>query len=275
MPELVEVQPLIDIIALTLQSGFITNEKNGNSLLIISKPETAKTTSIFQFSNLDFVSYYDEITQKKLLDEFLPLVKVEQKKTLLIPDLVNCIQKQKSTREQFLNMIKSGIDDTGIVQISTYHKQLHYSKLVEGLKFNMITGTTAANYRQLEQEIRDTGLLSRYVPLSFDIPMDKVMKIFSCIETGTIVDGIAKIIIPEIVQKKTEVQNDGILFKNFEMISQKLGFKYEGFGFRAQTSLQRLAKSNAMLEGRDTVSLKDIDKIVYLSRWINYEYNMI
>lgn len=65
MAELFGIQPLVDIISLCLQSGFVKNEKNGVSLIIISKPEGAKTSSIFKFSNLDFVAYYDEITAKK------------------------------------------------------------------------------------------------------------------------------------------------------------------------------------------------------------------
>lgn len=272
------MQSIIDIIGLTLQTAFIKNEKNGASLLLLSKPEMAKTSGIFKFMNLDFCSYYDEITQKKLIDEFLPLVKADQKRTLLIPDLVNCIEKQKSTRQQFLNIIKSGIDDTGIVQISTYHKQLQYHNLAEGLKFNLITGTTrgsfhdVTSYKPLEYEMKDTGLLSRMVPFSYDYPINIIKKILEYIEEGLTVDGV---IFPKIIKKRIAIPNDKSLFRNFEILSTKLGERYGGFGARAQTNFQRLAKANALLEKRTLVSEVDIEKVMQLSRWINYDFNPI
>lgn len=275
MVELIHVQPLIDIVALTLQTKFISNEPNGASLLIIAKPETAKTwTLAMHFSNLDFVSYYDEITQKKLIDEFLPLVKVGQKRVLMIPDLINCIQKQKSTREQFLNMIKTGIDDIGVRKISTYHKQLQYAKLVEGLKFSMITATTTANYYQLEREIKDTGLLSRYAPFAFDLPIDIISDIFKVIE-GYPVEQKWKVKVPKIVMEDVSVKDKPHLFQNFEIVATTLGAKYEGFGFRSQTSLQRLAKANSIISGRNEVNKEDIDRIMSLCRWINYDFNSL
>lgn len=271
--ELVNIQPIVDIIALTLQSTFISNESNGVSLLLISKPETAKTSAIFKFHNLDFASYYDEITQKKIIDEFLPLVKAEQKSVLLIPDLINCIEKQKTTREQFLNMIKSGIDDTGIVQISTYHKQLSYLKLVEGLKFSVITAITSENFHKVERYLKETGLLSRFIPFSYDYPINLVKTIFEIIEGSS--SSSNKISIPKIIKSHKKIENEPELFKNFEMVSMKLGMQYKAYGIRGQTNLQRLAKANALLNSRTKVNKEDIDKILYLSNWINYDYNSI
>jgi len=265
---LIGIQPLIDIVTLSLQSVFLKNEKNGVSLLLIGKPETAKTSTIFTFNNLDFVAYYDEITQKKLIDEFLPLVKAGQKRTLLIPDIINCIEKQKPTREQFLNTIKSGIDDTGIVQISTYYKQVY--KLIEGLRFNIITAITVDNYKKLEKYLKNTGLLSRFVPFSYDYPIDKVKKIFNYIEGSEVSDEVQ---IKEIVKEETEIPSNPNLFKEFEIISTKLGSQYSGFGLRAQINFQRLAKANALLNRRKEITHEDIEKVLHLSNWINFDFN--
>jgi len=272
MSELIHLQPLVDMIALTLQTKFIKNEKNGTSLLIIARPETAKTTLACAFSNLDFVSYYDEVTQKKMIDEFLPLIRAGQKRTLIVPDLVNCIQKQKSTREQFLNMIKTGIDDTGIKQISTYHKQMQYLDLVDGLKFNMITATTTANYIHLEKEIKDTGLLSRYAPFAFDLPINMIANIFEVLE-GCPAKPADKITIPKLYLRDMDIPNNPTLFKSFEIVSRSLGMRYGGFGFRAQTALQRLAKASAIIDKRKEVEKSDIEKVMQLCRWINYDFN--
>lgn len=272
MKEIIALQPLVDSIALSLQSSFIENEANGNSLFIVSATETAKTSLIFLFKGLDFCSYYDEITQKKMIDEFLPLVKVGQKKTLLIPDLLNCVEKQKSTRDQFLNTIKSGIDDTGIVRISTPHKQLDFYKLIEGLKFNMITATTSGNFLQIRKTIRNSGLLSRYMLFSYKYPPYIIKAIFKVIEgDGNI--GELGLTIPKIKTRNVKISDNPKLFSEFEFISAQLGLQYEGYGFRAQTGLQRLAKANAIISNRKEVTKDDIDKIMTLSTWLNDKFS--
>jgi hypothetical protein len=267
---LIEIQPVIDIIELTLQSAFIKNEKNAVSLMLVAGPEAAKTSSIFNFFDLNFVSYYDEITQKKLIDEFLPLVKNKQIRTLLIPDLINCIEKQRSTRDQFLAIIKSGIDDTGLVRISTQFKQLQYMELAEGLKFNIITAITTNNFKAAQKEMTNSGLLSRFIPFSYSYPIDKIKRIFDLIE-GT--ETNSKVEIKKIIKKDVKIPNSPQYFKEFEMVSAKLGQEYGGFGIRAQINLQRLAKANAILNGRKEVNKEDVQKIISLSKWFNYNYN--
>jgi len=270
-----EIQPLVDIIALSLQSAFIKHEPNGVSLLIISEPETAKTTTIFNFSNLDFVQYYDEVTQKKLLDDFLPLVRNKEKRTLLIPDLINCIDKQKSTRNQFLNIIKSGIDDTGIVRVSTFHKHLDIKELaflreMQGLKFNLITAITSPDFKTIHRKLKSTGLLSRFIPFSYKYPIDKIRKILDYIENENKVLGVT---IPKINKKDTEIKGNPELFRELEIVSTKLGQEYGAYGFRAQKNLQRLCKANALINKRKEVTQEDIDKILELSKWINFKFN--
>jgi len=273
MKNLIGLQPLADVIALSLQSNFISNEANGTSLLIIGKPETAKTSMIFNFSAPDFVSYFDEITQKKLIDEFIPFVQQKQKRVLLVPDLINCIEKQKNTRDQFLNMIKTGIDDTGIIRISTYHKQLALMQGIEGIKFTMITAITGGNFAKIYKLIRETGLLSRFIPFTFDYPIDVIKKIFDYIH-GAKIDQ-KTLLIPKLCQKLQAIPNKPDLFREFDTISTLIGREYDGYGIRAQIGLQRLAKANAILNDRKEVTKTDIDKVIHLSNWINFKFNSI
>ena len=267
---LVGIQPVLDIVALTLQTSFIENEKNGTSLLLVAKPEAAKTSTIFEFRSLDFVSYYDEVTQKKLMDEFLPQVKQGDVKTLLVPDLINCIEKQKSTRDQFLSIIKTGIDDAGIIRISTYHKQLYYMGLSEGLRFNMVTAITTDNFRKIRKYLDSTGLLSRFVPFTYDYPIDKLQEIFRIIEGNRKQKAV---ILPSIKKKMVVVPHNPHLFRELELVSSRIGSEYSGYGIRSQISLQRLAKASAVLDGRTTVKKKDIERIIHLSKWMNFAFN--
>jgi hypothetical protein len=57
------------------------------------------------------------------------------------------------------------------------------------------------------------------------------------------------------------------------MLSYKIGQEVGGYGFRILRNLQALAKANAILNDRTEVNQQDIDKIIYLSNWINYRFN--
>ena len=275
--KMIGTKPLEEIITLTLQTPFLKNEHNGVSLLIVGKPETGKTTILFKYGNIKHVAYYDEITQKKLIDDFLPMVKSGEKKTLVIPDLINCIDKQRSTREQFLNVIKSGIDDTGITAISTFHKHLNLRELglnrvLHGLRFNLITAITGNDFRYIKKRMVETGLLSRFLPFTFDYPISIVKKIFDIINQNN--DDNSRIT-TKIKQRPVIVKDVPELFKQLEIVSTALGHEYGGYGFRAQHNLQRLAKANAVINGRNIVTQEDIDKVLWLSNWINYKFNVI
>lgn len=275
--DLVGLQSLVDVLSLTIQSSFISNEANGVSTILVGKPETAKTTTIFKFNGLRHVAYFDEITQKKLLDDFLPFVRTKQKRTLMIPDLINCTEKQKSTRDQFLNIIKSGIDDNGLVQISTAFKILSPQE-IEGivcpLKFNLISAITNDSLSNIIKFMRQTGLQSRVIFFSYDYPLSLINKIMAHVR-GEKVSEIDRIRIPKIIEKDTIVLGDSELFKSFEMISTRISQSYGGYGIRSQINLQRLAKSNALINGRNKVEKVDIDKILELSNWINLERNIL
>lgn len=273
MAELVGVQPLVDIIALTIQTGFISNELNSCSLLLIAKPETVKTTTIGKFSDLDYVAYFDEITAKKLIDEFFPLVKNNKYKFLLIPDLINCIEKQKATRDSFLALIKSGIDDTGVKKISTYHKSLMYQDIATGIKFGLISAITSKNFNGIRREMINTGLLSRFIPFSYDFGMEKISQILNMLNGKKM--EVKEVIIPKINKTPTDIPNNPELFSQLNVLAMKVAMESEAYGFRTLLNLQRLAKASALINGRKEVMQEDIDKIIYLSNWINLNYNMM
>ena len=281
--EVIGVQKLVDIISLSLQSVFIGNEKNGVSLLLIANAESAKTTTSFEFSNLDFVSYYDDITQKKLAEEFIPQVKLGMKKTLIIPDLINCVEKQKVTRNGFLNLIKSAIDDTGVTAISTpnisIQKQL-LNSAIQGTKFNLISGITKGSFMSgeigsmsLRKSMIRTGLLTRFIPFSYEYDLGIRQEIFNK-HNGLKTDDRYNVTIPEINKNVTNVSIDveyGRVLENIAIILNN-EFDNSGYGIRPHINLIRLTKAHALINHRNKVNKEDIDKVIELSNNINFKF---
>lgn len=284
---LIGIQKLVDVIALALQSIYVLNERNGVSLLIVANAESAKTTTSFEFSNLDFVSYYDDITQKKLIDEFIPMVRTGMKKTLLIPDLINCIEKQKVTRNGFLNLIKSAIDDTGINAVSTpnlsLQRAIRKDAGISGTKFNLITAITKPSFMNgdvatpsMRKTMIRTGLLSRFLPFSYEYDALLVKKIFD-MQNGKELEDKDYCNMPEINTELTPVQLDYEYARELDSFAILLNQEFDksGYGIRPHQNLIRFAKSNALINKRDKVTKSDIDTIMELSRYMNFRFNML
>lgn len=270
--ELKGIEPLVDMIALTLQSAFLKGEKTPLSLMLVSEPESAKTTTLHSFANLDFVAYYDEITAKQLIDLVIPQVKNGRCKYLVIPDLINCIDKNRSSRDQLLAVLKSATDDTGIKRIATAYKSIEVQKNEDGIRFGIITAITTRNFKTIRHYIAKTGFLSRFIPFTYSYPIDKVMDIMQMIAKRQY-NGIPEV--PKINAVLTEVKSNAALNEKLFVLAREIGKEYEGYGIRAQVNLQRLAASNALLHKRKAVTNADIEKVMTLSRWMNYRFNQI
>lgn len=282
---LIGIQPLVDVIALTLQSSYVLNEHNGISLIIVANAESAKTTTAYEFSGLEFVSYYDDITQKKLLDEFIPMVRANMKKTLIIPDLINCVEKQKVTRNGFLNLIKSAIDDTGINAVSTpnlsLQRAMEKDKNLSGTRFNLITAITKSSFMNgdiatpsMRKIMIRTGLLSRFLPFSYEYDARLVKKIFD-MQNGKELEDKDYCNIPNLITDETVIELDYEFAQQLDSFAVLLNVEFDksGYGIRPHQNLIRLAKSNALLNNRNKVTKEDIDKVLELSKYMNFKFN--
>ncbi|MEM1540407.1 MAG: hypothetical protein QXJ07_03380 [Candidatus Bathyarchaeia archaeon] len=276
---IVEIQPLIDIVSLTLQTAFITDPVDGYrpvSLLLIAKPESGKTTVIHRFSTLPFVYYTEEITVKVLVDTVLRRAENKEIRFILIPDLLNCIKKQTYTREPLVQTLKSLIDE-GLKNIQTFHKQYAYKTFV---KCGLITAITRSEFYasqgrySLYSDLKRYGFLSRMIPFSYEYPIDKIAKIFDYVMSGK-ADDNSKVVIPKIRQFKREkyYEPNPELFSKLQWLSQKLATYMDAYGIRTQKNLQKLCYANALINGRDHVTKEDVEKILYLGRWMNFDFN--
>jgi len=275
---LIDVQPLIDIVALTLQTAFVTDNVDGYrpaSLLLIAKPESGKTTTIDQFDSLPFIHYTQEITVKILVNKILKKVETKETRFILIPDILNCVRKQTYTREPLLQTLKSLVDE-GLMKIETPYKEYEYKSRIKAGLVTAITGSQLYADQErysLYSDLRRMGFLSRLIPFSYEYPLDKLKKIFHYIMSGETEN--TNIVIPKIRQFKKEklYEPKERLFIQLKDISRILAGYSDSYGLRVQKNLQKLCYANALLNNRDSVSEDDIDKILHLGNWMNFKFN--
>lgn len=277
--KLLEVDSILDIIELTLQTGYIKKTETPVNLLLIARPESAKTQTMDLFK-IKGTFTTNNITQAVVVSKILPMIENQRLKHFIIPDFLNAIEKDYTTRQGFLNLMKILIEE-GITSLDTFNIRTNrvYNPPI---KCGLITGITTDSfngyYDEREQrwrggakyQWRNMGLLSRFIPFSYDYELSKINRIYKFIAMEESQNKMDRQLIK---RKMVDVKGNAELFQQFQVLSMKIGQEAGGYGFRMQRNLQVLAKANAVLNGRIEVAQEDIDKILRLGDWMNYRFN--
>jgi len=281
--QLIELQPLLDIIKLTLQSAYVKGVAKPINLLLIAKPESAKTSAMAQFK-IKGTYTTNNITQAVIVSKILPMIEREGLKHLIIPDFLNAIEKDYTTRKGFLNMIKSLIEE-GITSLDTFNLRTNRT-YDPPIRCGLITGITTESFYGEEYdeqrrvwrggvryEWKRTGLLSRFVPFSYKYELSKINRVFDYIANA---DRELELSGKESIQRRMVwVKGNEEVFNRIRSLSQDIGKSMGGYGFRMQLSLQALMKANAVLNKREEVLREDAEKIEKLGNWMNFESNLL
>jgi len=263
---------LREIIKLSLYSAYLKGEKSV-SVLIIAKPESGKTHTMFEFSMNDGIAMLSDITYTGLIN-LLQKVKDGSIKTVLVPDMLKIFGRKAETSKNFITLLNEFIEE-GIVNIETYQHSLIFDKPIRG---NIITGITSTDFFMNVKYWGSVGFLSRIIPFSYSYSIEDVNEIFREIMTSSFSVEFQKLkfkkprkvslSLPLAERIRTEITS-GLMQKLVKVVGEEL------YGFRIQRSLQMLAKASAYAEGSKCVRGKDVDKLVKLAKWMNYEMNAL
>ena len=277
---LLDIDPLLDMIKLVLQSAYVKNKLYPVSLLLIAKPESGKSASMKMFSKVKGTYTTDVITQSVIASKIFPMIENKNLKHLIIPDVLNVTDKAMVTKKGTMNMMKSLMEE-GVTSLDSFN--VRTNKVYDPpLQLGIITGITSESYYGtyvpekgrtvggLRHYLKVTGILSRFLPFSYKYMGDKLSKIFDFINEEEYLKNPPK---QKIKRVPKVIEGNAELFRKLNYTSAMLGHESGGYGIRIQRDLQTLAKANAMLNDRDKVTEEDIDKILKLSKWINYDFN--
>jgi hypothetical protein len=270
---MIRTEALEEIISLCIASAYL-NGDNSVSLLILAKPESGKTQTLREFSVNDGVCWLSDITYTGLIN-LLDKVKEGLVKTILIPDMLKLFGKNVSVRSNFLTLLNELIEE-GIKSIMTYDKTIDYPFFI---RCNVISAITSTDFFQSRRLMGGIGFLSRVVPFSYKYSVDDVNEIFKLIMNGSNALEFKKLKLPK---KKVKISipmdlceriKNNITLRVVERFKRRVG--EEAYGFRLQRNLQTLAKASALLNKRSEVIDKDVEKLEWLSEWINYDFNVL
>src|SRR5579864_3155989 len=109
--EMFFLEPLEKIIRLSVQSAYVKNVEHPVSLLILANAEHGKTQAlqknVNQLIKSKNIFYSNNVTAKYIEKNLMSKIKSGEVRHIVIPDLLNAIERGKNTRKLFVNFIKS------------------------------------------------------------------------------------------------------------------------------------------------------------------------
>ena len=118
MPKIIELDPLEKVVRAVLFSAYIKDEKP-LSLLIVAKPESAKTAVLKKYRGNRGIAYLTDCTAYGLTRDILPKIVSGEIKHIMIADLITPLSKSTKTRQAFIAFLNNLIEE-GVAKMTTY-----------------------------------------------------------------------------------------------------------------------------------------------------------
>jgi hypothetical protein len=285
--ELIGIEPIMDLVELTLWTAYVKYERTV-SLLILAKPESGKTELLKKYRKNNGTISRRRFTAFGIirdLKEGRIAVLFDRPKILghiLIYDLRMLWGYKHNTVDSNMDFLDA-ITEEGLQPESSYAINPDDLKGYEGLKGGIIAGInphgffTSSGKRTIKRNLLKGGFFSRNVIASYNITGNLLQKIFNSIVEGKYrrnkdfvnliaIDFPSKRIKVRISTKHMTELKD-ITEDVLAELQEDLAEEYKGI--RLLKSLVALAKASALREGETKVESEDIERIQFLSNWMN------
>jgi hypothetical protein len=260
-----DLDSLIDMVRLTLFTAYIKNVPKPNSLLIIAKPESGKTEILKKFIANKNVAYVSDLTAFGLERDYLPKIETGEVRHILIPDLLKPLSRKESTVKTFVTLLNALVEE-GLASVSTYATRRTSEKHV---KCGIITAITDTELRDQRHNWGRLGFLSRVVPFSYSYGIQTVRTVFNSILGLDYLDeSNVELKIPS---KDKEIPLPKRYAQEILPSTTTIAKAQETYGFRLQKQFQALLQASALEKGRSKVNAKDVDRVLSLMNWVNFD----
>jgi hypothetical protein len=260
-----DLEPLVDIVTLTLYTAYIKNVPKPNSLLIIARPESGKTEILKKFIPNKNIVYLSDVTAFGIERDYLSKIESGEIRHLIIPDLLKPLSRKESTVKTFITMMNALIEE-GIASASTYAMRRTSDKHV---KCGIITAITGEELSDQRHNWGRLGFLSRIVPFSYSYGLETVKKVFDSI-LGLDYLRERDIELKRIPKQDMEIKLPRRYAQAILPSTATIAKAQKTYGFRLQKQFQALLQASALEKGRRRVNSLDVDRVLHLMNWVNF-----
>lgn len=281
---MIELEPIEKLIKLTIMTGRLEGVRP-LSALIVAPMESAKTEIVAEFATNDGVLYLNNFTPTSFtedhLTEFCP-GRAYKYHHLIIPDLLNCISRQKYLVDSSITFLNSFTEE-GIKEIDSKAFQGGKIVLPEPVRGGVITTIAKKDFENRWRKWSSVGFLTRFLPITFQYGNDVAERILLLSAEEDEIHLLGKpIILPQpsilpedkpLSRVKVTVPKD--LSHQLTKPGKDMQKRLETYGFRGVRHLRRLVQANALVNNRVTANQDDIDEVLELAKFCNFAYTVI
>jgi hypothetical protein len=266
MPRIVELDALERTVRAEIFSAYVKDEKP-ISLLIVAKPESAKTAVLKKCRQNHGIVYLTNCTGYGLTRDILPKIATGEIKHIMIADVITPLSKSTKTRQSFVAFLNNLIEE-GVARMTTYAAV--WDKEVN---CGLITGVTEDALQDGRHDWAKMGFLNRMLLFSYSYPISVVQRIFNSLIDDRSARG--KPVKLELPPQPVDVILPDDIARELIPISARIGESMQVYGFRFFLNAKTFLKALALSRGKTTVTRREFEEFLELAKFFNSQFNPV
>jgi hypothetical protein len=255
---LIKLEPIIEIIRASIWTGKLSDEKPV-SVMLIAEQESAKTEALKFFRGTPTIHYMSDLTSRGL-SVHKDAIQNGKLKHIVLLDLVRILSHGKGVSERTIQTLASLMEE-GESETADGGGKTTWENFP---RIGALMGITPSFFKAKRGKWRQTGFLTRFLPVSFTYKDTTVDLIHRSIAKGTQTPLPSPEKLPDFtVQIACKEEFASVI----SLRAKSLGISMRSYGFRYHRILRALAKAQARICGRGMVTTADIDKVLAWSEF--------
>ncbi len=254
----IRLSPVLDILKAAIWTGKLGDERPV-SVMLIAEQESCKTECLKYFTGTSTLRYVSDLSSRGLIS-YRKEIESGHMRHLILLDLVRILSHNRSTSERTVQTLASLMEE-GESETSDAGGRESWANFP---RIGCLMAITPSYFKSKRGRWRQTGFLTRFVPVSFSYSAESVKAVHEAISNGHKIPAPTPERLPELpVGVKCSREHSKMLGK----VAEELGVKMKTYGFRYHRVLRTLAKAQACIEGCGTVEDSHILKVI---RWSEF-----
>jgi len=270
---MIELGAIERLIELCLISGYIKDESYPAplSLILISRPECAKTSMLLKFRCPQTFETTD-LSSKPINDFIIPKLRRDELHHIIIPDMIKVLSHRATTVASTIAFLNALMEE-GLLN-NLFMGQIFEFK--DRKYCGLITAITIDYYYKVFRQWREIGFTTRFIPASYEYSDITVAKIHESIMNNETISDLTKL--KKVGKKRIFIDDESRYWINNKandianaQSNETITVNVQGgkqkrvpikiYGFRLHKQLRKLAQSIALSHGETKVTSKHITEL--------------
>jgi hypothetical protein len=240
-----------DLITMFVATGWLASDRP-QSLLLVGEPASGKTELLNRFTGNSTLYFASDMTVSGL-HRTLKQARDGAVTHIIATEFQKYFMRRSDAVQNFLGTLSQAMDEgVGTIDVGSERRNMR------GAKLGLIAAITPDAYKEHERFLKRLGFLSRITAMPWKMTRDEVYNVMTMIGRGDMSD-LAGVVLP-IPERPIYVELDTNISIEFQ--------RYVWDRYRSDSVLRifkrfrALAMACAVLDGRDVVHARDVEKVV-------------